>query len=141
MSSLPDALASLPHGPEFRFVDELVALEPGRSAVGRYTLRGDEPFLAGHFPGKPIMPAVLLIEAIAQVAGIVAQTDPAIGKAADLRLAAVRNAKIHHAVAPGEMLEISAEISGRLGNLVQAQGFVSSAGRMIAEAQITLGGT
>jgi len=140
---MPDftaALASLPHGPEFRFVDEIIALEPGKSATGRFTLKGAEPFLAGHFPGQPIMPAVLLIEALAQVAGIAAQSDPQTGALPNLRLTAVRSTKIFRAASPGETLEIHAEISGRLGSLIQANGRVSSDGTPVAESQIVLSG-
>ena len=75
-ADLQSALATLPHGPEFRFIDELTELEPGKSATGIFALKGNEAFLAGHFPGQPIMPAVLQIEAIAQMAGIAAQTHP-----------------------------------------------------------------
>ncbi|MFA6547132.1 MAG: beta-hydroxyacyl-ACP dehydratase, partial [Limisphaerales bacterium] len=74
--TLAQALAFLPHGPEFRFVDRLTVLEPGVRGEGEYTVRGDEPFLRGHFPGDPMMPGVLLVEAAAQLAGIVAQSDP-----------------------------------------------------------------
>ncbi|MST95403.1 MAG: hypothetical protein EXS33_09100 [Pedosphaera sp.] len=70
------ALASLPHGPEFRFLDRLLRLDPGQSGAGEYTVRRDEPFLRGHFPGQPMMPGVLLVEAAAQLAGTVAQSDP-----------------------------------------------------------------
>ncbi len=140
MPDLSSALASLPHGPEFRFVDEIIALQPGRKATGRFTLKGSEAFLAGHFPGQPIMPAVLLIEAVAQVAGIAAQTDPRTGALPDLRLTAVRSTKIFRAAVPGEMLEITAEVSGRLGHLIQAAGHVSSGGTPVAEAQIVLSG-
>lgn len=73
---LVQALRALPHGPEFRFLDRLLALDPGRSGRAEYTLRGDEPFLRGHFPGQPLLPGVLLIEAAAQLAGVVAQSDP-----------------------------------------------------------------
>jgi len=73
---LAKALAFLPHGPEFRFVDRLTALEPGVHGAGEYTVRGDEPFLRGHFPGDPMMPGVLLVEAAAQLAGIVARPAP-----------------------------------------------------------------
>lgn len=138
--SLAAALQSLPHGPEFRFVDELSALEPGKAASGSYRIKGAEAFLPGHFPGQPIMPAVLLIEAIAQVAGIAAQTDPEHGSLPDLRLTAVRGVKILGAAIPGETLEIHAEILGRLGNLIQAQGRVMAGGKMLAEGQVVLSG-
>lgn len=138
MNPLADALASLPHGAQFRFVDEVTALSPGKSASGSYALTGSEPFLAAHFPGQPIMPAVLMVEAIAQVAGIAAQTDPQTGPLPGLRLAAVRSAKVFRAVGPGERMEITAEITGRLGGLIQAAGMVIVAGERCAEAQVTL---
>lgn len=71
----PDAaalLARLPHRDPFRFVSELVHVEPGRSAEGLWNLTGDEAFFAGHFPGQPIVPGVLITEALAQLSGLVA---------------------------------------------------------------------
>jgi 3-hydroxyacyl-[acyl-carrier-protein] dehydratase len=137
---LSAALDSLPHGSEFRFVDELIALDPGKSASGRYLIKGTEAFLPGHFPGQPIMPAVILIEAVAQVAGIAAQTDPVHGRLANLRLTAVRGVKILSAAVPGERLDIHAEVVGRLGGLIQAQGRVLAGERLLAEGQVTLSG-
>jgi 3-hydroxyacyl-[acyl-carrier-protein] dehydratase len=136
----PDALAALPHGPSFRFVDELTALTPGRSGTGTYLVRGDEAFLAGHFPGQPLLPGVILIEALAQLGGVVAQSDPAIPALADLKLTAVRGAKITGSAVPGEILAIRAEVAGRMGGLVQIQGEVRIGDRMILTAQVTLGG-
>src|SRR5262245_53633623 len=113
-------LSFLPHRPEFRFVDQLVELTPGKIGVGEYRVRGDEPFLRGHFPGEPMFPGVLLIEAAAQLAGVVAQSDPSIPPMPGLKLTAVRNAKIPGTARPGETVRICAEVTGRLGNLVQA---------------------
>ena len=53
------ALASLPHGPEFRFLDRLIELSPGISGIGEYEVKAKEYFLRGHFPNKPMMPGVL----------------------------------------------------------------------------------
>lgn len=140
MSDFDSALKSLPHGPEFRFVNVLIELDPGKSAVGHYLLSGEETFLAGHFPGQPLMPAVLMVEAIAQVAGIAAQTDPVIPALADMRLTAIRQVKIYGAAFPGETLRIEATIQGRMGNLVQASGRVSVDDRVLVEGQVTLSG-
>lgn len=140
MSDLATALQSLPHGPAFRFVEVLTALDPGKSAAGTCLLRGDEAFLAGHFPGRPILPAVIMVEAIAQVAGVALQSDPAIPPLSDLRLTAIRSVKILGTAVPGETLHIEAEVQGRMGNLVQALGRVRVGDRLIAEGQVTLSG-
>lgn len=135
------ALASLPHGPEFRFVDRLTRLDPGREGVAAYRVRGDEAFLAGHFPGQPLMPGVILVEAIAQLGGVVAQSDREHGPLGDLRLTAIRAAKILGAALPGETLELCATVEGRLGGLIQISGEVSGPSGLLASAKITLSGT
>src|SRR6266705_1288239 len=118
---LTEALYRLPHGPEFRFLDRLLCLEPGRTGVGEYTVRGDEPFLRGHFPGQPLFPGVLLIEAAAQLAGTVAQSDLQILPLPGLKLTALRAVKILGTAKPGDTLRLEASITGRLANLIQAQ--------------------
>jgi len=117
-----DPLAALPHGPEFRFIDALESLDPGKSATARYLVRGDESFLAGHFPGNPLMPGVILIEAIAQLGGVVAQSDPVIPPLEDLLLTGLRCSQILGASEPGETLSLRAEGAGRLGGLIQVAG-------------------
>ena len=135
---LEQTLRQLPHGPEFRFVDRLIELDPGRRGVGEYTVRGDEAFLRGHFPGDPLMPGVLLVEAVAQLAGVVAQSDPAIPPLAGLKLTALRAVKILGSARPGERLRLEATVSGRMGGLVQATTTASVAGRMVLHAEVTL---
>ncbi len=145
MSTVPDllqlAMRSLPHGPEFRFVDRMVSLEPGKHGVGEYRVRGDEYYLRGHLPGEPILPGVLLVEAGAQVAGMVAQEDPANPSLPRLKLAALRAVKILGSARPGETLRIEATITGRLGLLIQARASASIAGVNVMSAELTLSGT
>jgi len=138
--ALAEALARLPHGSEFRFLDRLVSLDPGKFGVGEYTVRGDEPFLRGHFPGDPLMPGVLLVEAAAQLAGVVAQSDPLIPPLAGLKLTALRSVKILGTARPGETLRVQASITGRLGNLVQAQAQAGLNGQLVLVAELVLGG-
>ncbi len=133
-------LLALPHGPEFRFVDEITALEPGVSGCGSYTITGNEPFLIGHFPGEPMWPGVIMIEAIAQLGGVIAQSDPAHSALGDMRLTSVRNAKILGTAYPGDVLILQATVEGRMGNLIQIAGTVSNGESKIAAATVMLGG-
>ena len=133
-------LKFLPHGPEFRFLDKVLSLTPGKEGAGEYRVRGDEAFLRGHFPGDPIMPGVLLIEAAAQLAGVVAQSDPVVAPLAGLKLTALRGVKILGAARPGDVVRMEASIIARLGNLVQAEarGWVGEA--LVLKGELTLSG-
>lgn len=137
---LQKALSFLPHGPEFRFLDRLVSLNPGRDGTAVYIVRGDEPFLPGHFPNAPILPGVILVEAAAQLAGLVAQSDPAIPPLEGLKLTAIRNAKILGTASPGETVTLRASISGRMNHLIQATASADVNGRTVLETMITLSG-
>jgi 3-hydroxyacyl-[acyl-carrier-protein] dehydratase len=139
-SDLERALAFLPHGPEFRFLDRLTRLDPGQTGTGEYTVRGDEPFLRGHFPGQPMMPGVLLVEAAAQLAGTVAQSDPKISPLPGLKLTALRAVKMLGSARPGQTIQLEARVTGRLGNLIQAQCSASVDGTQILQADLTLSG-
>ena len=140
MNNLDTALSLLPHGAEFRFLDRLVKLDPGQSGAGEFTVRGDAPFLRGHFPGQPVFPGVLLVEAAAQLAGVVAQSDPKIPPLAGLKLTALRNVKILGTARPGETIQLEAQLTGRLGNLVQAQATASVNGQTMLQAELVLSG-
>ena len=137
---LRKALSLLPHGAEFRFLDRLLELEPGKRGIGEYRVRGDEPFLRGHFPGAPLMPGVLLVEAVAQLAGVIAQCDPIIPALSGLKLTALRAVKILGSARPGEMVRLEAKVTGRLGNLIQAQGQALISDKMVLSAELTLSG-
>lgn len=134
------AMKSLPHGPEFRFVDRMISLVPGKQGVGEYQVRGDEYYLRGHLPGEPILPGVLLMEAAAQVAGMVAQEDPANPRWPRLKLAALRAVKIFGAVHPGQTLRIEAAITGELDSIIQAQVSAFVEGAKVLSGEISLTG-
>ena len=133
-------LSFLPHGPEFRFLDRLVRIDPGRSGEGEYLVRGNEPFLKGHFPGQPLFPGVLLVEAAAQLAGVVAQSDPKIAPLPGLKLTALRSVKILGTARPGETIRIQVQISGRLDNLIQATASAYVDDVSVLQAELVLSG-
>ena len=135
------ALSSLPHGPEFRFIDELIALEPGVSATARWQLKGTEEFLRGHFPGQPLLPGVIMVEALAQLGGIIAQTRPGIAPLKNMRLTAVRQFKITGSIEPGQSLVIEAQLEGALGGVFQVNGTLcNEAGQRLATGAVLLAG-
>jgi 3-hydroxyacyl-[acyl-carrier-protein] dehydratase len=144
MSASPEILAlamrSLPHGPEFRFVDRMVSLTPGVTGVGEYHVRGDEYYLRGHLPGEPILPGVLMVEAAAQVAGMVAQDDPAHPRWPRLKLAALRGVKILGSAQPNDTLRIEAMITGQLGPMIQARVAAYIGGALVLSAELSLSG-
>ncbi len=96
--------------------------------------------LRGHLPGEPILPGVLLVEAAAQVAGMVAQEDPANPSMPRLKLTALRAVKILGPVRPGQTLRIEAAITGRLGALIQAEVSAYIANNRVLSAELTLSG-
>jgi 3-hydroxyacyl-[acyl-carrier-protein] dehydratase len=140
-SELVQALSSLPHGPEFRFIDEITELVPGSSANAVWKLKGDEEFLRGHFPGAPLMPGVLMIEALAQLGGILIQTRPGETPLKNLRLTAVRQIKILGSNTPGQSIHLSGILQGMLDTLGQVSGEIrDDTGNVIVTGAVTLAG-
>lgn len=140
MTANEKALSLLPHGPEFRFLDRVTELDPGKQGRGEYKLRGDEHFLRGHFPTAPLMPGVLVAEAVAQLAGVIAQSDPTREPLRDLKLTALRSIKILGAVVPGETLQLEAKVTGRMAGLVQASVIARVGERVVLQGEVTLAG-
>lgn len=112
MSALPAPADVLPHRPPFLFVDELVEVVPGVSAVGRWHLTGDEWFFPGHFPGRPTLPGVLMCEAIAQVGALAVLLDERFAGKLPL-FGGLDGARFRRQVGPGDTLELHVEL-GRM---------------------------
>lgn len=123
----------LPHREPFIFIDEVVSLEPGESALGRKTFPAEEPFFRGHFPGDPLVPGVILTEALAQTAGIAAGQP---GRA--FRLTAIRGMKFPGAARPQETIELSARKVAVVGGLWQFETEARIGDRTVASGVIVL---
>lgn len=110
MSGFPHPADVIAHRAPFLFVDEITALEPGISATGVWRLTGDEWFFAGHFPGRPTLPGVLMCEAIAQVGAIAVLSDPRFAGKLPL-FGGLDAARFRRQVVPGDTLELTVELS------------------------------
>lgn len=105
-------LERLPHRYPFVLIDRVIDLEPGKSIVGIKNVTINEPFFTGHFPNRPIMPGVLILEALAQTFGILAHetAKPASGKEYLVYFAGIDNARFKKIVTPGDQLKLSVEL-------------------------------
>lgn len=137
MLDINDIMKILPHRYPFLLVDRIVELEEGKRIVGIKNVTINEPFFQGHFPGHPVMPGVLIIEAMAQVAGIMAYlaSDDETRKKVSYFMS-IDNAKFRRPVFPGDQLRFEVETTFSRRGIwgVSAKAFVD--GKLVTDAQL-----
>jgi 3-hydroxyacyl-[acyl-carrier-protein] dehydratase len=144
----PDWLSLLPHEPPMRLVDRVIDVTPGVSARCTRDTRPDDWFFQGHFPGQPVVPAIILVELLAQTGGLAIGSAAAAGDAQAgaaridarlaLRVAAFGGFKFPRAAGPGMTLEAVARLAGRMGGLYKIEGEVTADGQVVASGALTL---
>ena len=124
----------LPHRPPFLLVDRIVEMEPGKRIVGIKNVTMNEPFFVGHFPNFPVMPGVLIIEALAQTGGVLALHDETIGADKLVLFAAIEEAKFRRPVVPGDQLRLELEVLQRHTSFARMKGKALVDGKLAAQA-------
>ena len=135
MGALPQPADVLPHRPPFLFVDEITALEPGVSARGRWRLTGEEWFFAGHFPGRPTLPGVLMCEAIAQVGAIAVLTDERFTGKLPL-FGGLDGARFRRQVVPGDELTLDVALGRMSARAGKGSGHALVGGELACECDL-----
>lgn len=136
-------LELLPHRPPMRLVETVTEIVAGERATGGRRAAAADFYFDGHFPGEPIVPAVVLVEMLAQVGGLAAGA-PVQGAPATplrLRVAALGPFKFPAAARPGAWLEARARVAGRLGGMFKIEGEVTADGLVVATGSVTLAAT
>jgi len=122
--NIEEIMSILPHRYPFLLVDRIIELVPGKRAVGIKNVSINEPHFKGHFPGRPVMPGVLMIEAMAQVGACALLCDDKY-KNRIAYLAGVDRIRFRHQVFPGDTLEITTELVNIRGNMGKGSGSVT----------------
>jgi 3-hydroxymyristoyl/3-hydroxydecanoyl-(acyl carrier protein) dehydratase/acyl carrier protein len=127
-----DLLAQLPHQPPFRFVSRLDKIEPDKEAWGVWTISGQEAFFEGHFPGRPIVPGVLIAEALAQLSGLAKHLRSGAGRLAQVEI------RFDGAVVPPAEIQLHARVARSGGSLVNYEVEAVCRGAVVARGTLSL---
>jgi len=136
MMDIQEILAILPHRYPFLLVDRVLSLDPGKSIVGLKNVTMNEPYFQGHFPGHPIMPGVLIIEAMAQIGGVLAYKSAEGSEGKLVFFLGIDKAKFRQPVYPGDQLRIEVEVLRQRPPFWKLKGLAYVGERLVAEAEL-----
>ena len=126
----------IPHRQPFMLLDTIEELEPGVRALGKKCVSYNEPYFAGHFPNNPVMPGVLIIEALAQTGAVALLGQPE-WKGKTAYFVGIDDAKFKQKVVPGDVLMLETKIVKVKGPIGVGEAIASVNGKMVAKAQLT----
>lgn len=132
-----DIMRLLPHRYPFLLIDRVIDIDADNSAVGIKNVTMNEPHFTGHFPSQPVMPGVLIIEAMAQTAGVICMKHTGGDTPSLVYFMTIDNAKFRKPVVPGDRLELHVQKLKKRGNIWRFACEAKVAGTLVAEAEIS----
>ncbi len=137
MIEIREIMKILPHAYPFLLVDRILEIDPGKRIVGIKNVTYNEPFFPGHFPDRPIMPGVLIVEAMAQTAGVLAfKTVSQEDQKKPVYFLGIDNVRFRKPVTPGDQLRLELEITRHRQSIWGFKGRASVDGKVVAEADL-----
>ena len=136
MLTIEQIMEIIPHRPPFLLIDRVLEVEAGVRAVGLKQVTINEPFFVGHFPGRPVMPGVLQVEAIAQLGALALLIDPQ-HRGKIPMFARITGVRFRQPVTPGDTLRLEVTLDKMRGPIGKGQGTVSVDGKVVTEGEFT----
>jgi beta-hydroxyacyl-ACP dehydratase FabZ len=138
MIGIQEIMDMLPHRYPFLLIDRILEMEMGKRAVGIKNVTMNEPFFQGHFPGHPIMPGVLILEAMAQAGGVLAMKSVPLDqvKSKVIYFMSIDKAKFRKPVVPGDQLRLEIDVIKQRSNIMSLRAQALVSGAVVAEAEL-----